>query len=153
MILSVFIFLLVLLIMIFCSYKKRLHLFEIFFIWMTVWIITHTVSTIIMVNLNYVELSRTLPRFWTHFFKRFLLYPLIIVIFFDLFVRVEKTLLKIFLFAAAIVLLAILEFTFINLGVLINKNYNMGKSLVEWTFTLLLTYLSWLWYRHKCLAR
>jgi hypothetical protein len=153
MILSVFIFLLVLLIMIFCSYKKRLHLFEIFYIWMMVWIITHTVSSIIIVNLNYVELSRTLPHFWTHFFKRFLLYPLVIVMFFDLFVRVERTFTKVFLFLAAVALLVTLEFTFINLGVLINKNYNVGKSVVEWTFTLLLTYVSWLWYRHKCLVR
>src|ERR1700719_2236559 len=95
---SLFIFALVLLTISFCCYKKRLHLFEIFFIWMTVWLITHSVSSILIVNLRVLDLSQKYSYFWIHFFKRLLLYPLIIVIFFDISLRIKNILLKIFWF-------------------------------------------------------
>jgi hypothetical protein len=153
MILSLFIFILVLLIIIFCSYKKKLHLFEIIFIWMTVWLITHSVSSILIANLKVLALSPNLSDFWVHFFKRLLLYPLIIVLFFDIYLRINRVPLRIILLCINIVLFTLFEFLFIRLGILINKNFNMGMALIEWTFTILLTYLSWLWYRNNRLMR
>jgi len=149
MIPSIFFFVLVLLIIIFCSYQKRLHLFEILFIWMTIWLITHSVSSIIIVNFKLIALSQKLSFFWVHFFKRLLLYPLIIIMFFDLYQRISATSFKILTFVSCIFFLSTLEFVFIYLGILINNKFTFFHALIEWSFTILLTYLSWIWYRNK----
>lgn len=153
MILSLFLYILVLLIILFCSYKKKLHLFEILFIWMTIWLITHSVTSIFIANLKLVELPQVQSKFWVHFFKRLLLYPLLIITFFDLYVRVKGNLLKVALLGVSIVVPALLEFLFFYLGIIVNKGFNFGMALMEWTFTILLTYFSWLWYRNKRLMR
>lgn len=153
MFLSVFIFILVFLLIIFCSYKKRLHLFEILFIWMTVWLITHSISSILIVNFELLSLSRSQSHFWTHFFKRLLLYPLIIIIFFDFYLRIRNRIGKIALLTINICFMISVEFLFIFLGVFKNKKFHVHHSLMEWTFTVLLTYLLWTWYRKKRLMR
>lgn len=153
MIISLFLYILIILLIIFCIYKKRLHLFEIIFIGMTVWLITHSVSSIIIVNLKLFDLSKELSNFWTHFFKRLILYPLIIIIFFDLSIRVQSKIEKTFILLVNIIILSMLEFLFIRVGVLINHNFTILDSLLEWGFTVILTYFSWLWYRNKRLLR
>jgi hypothetical protein len=153
MILSLFLYILVLLIILFCSYKKKLHLFEILFIWMMIWLITHSVTSIFIANLKLVDLPQVQSKFWVHFFKRLLLYPLIIITFFDLSVRVKGKVLKAAMIGISIVVSALLEFFFFYIGILVNKGFNFGMALMEWTFTILLTYFSWLWYRYKRLMR
>lgn len=153
MILSVFIFILVFLTIVFCNYKKRLHLFEIFFIWMTIWLITHSVSSIIMVNLDLLSLSQGKSNFWTYFFKRLLFYPLIIIIFFDISIRIKNGVGKFALIVINICVMPSLEYLFIYLGVLKNNKYTIFHSLLEWSFTIFLTYILWQWYRKKRLMR
>ena len=46
-----------------------------------------------------------------------------------------------------------LEFLFIFLGVLKNKKFTITDSLTEWTFTILLAFILWQWYRKKRLMR
>lgn len=153
MILSLFLYIQVLLIILFCSYKKKLHLFEIFFIWMTIWLITHSVTSIFIANLKLVDLPQVQSKFWVHFFKRLLLYPLIIITFFDIYERVKGKVLKTAVIGISIVVPALLEFLFFYLGVIVNRGLTFGMALIEWTFTILLTYFSWLWYRYKRLMR
>jgi hypothetical protein len=153
MTLSIFIFILLILFITFCSYKKRLHLFEIFFIWMTVWLITHSLSSILIVNFESLSLSNKQSDFWTHFFKRLLLYPLIIIFFFDIYLRIKNHIGKIALLIFNICVMSSLEFLFIYLGVLKNKKYSIMDSLTEWIFTILLTLILWQWYRKKRLMR
>lgn len=110
MILSLFLTVLVVLLMAFCSYKKKLHLFEIFFIWMTVWLLTHSVSSILIINLKVIELSQQKSDFWTHFFKRLLLYPLIVTIFFDLYLRGKTRFFRILTICINIFVMVIMEY-------------------------------------------
>ncbi|PKG24400.1 hypothetical protein CWS01_07255 [Niallia nealsonii] len=153
MILSIFIFILVFLLILFCTYRKRLHLFEIFFIWMTVWLITHSVSSILIVNFEMLSLSENQGDFWTHFFQRLLLYPLIIIIFFDVYLRIKNRIGKIVLLIFNICVISSFEFLFIFLGVLKNKKFTITDSLTEWTFTISLAFILWQWYRKKRLMR
>lgn len=153
MILSIFIFILIFLFFLFCTYRKRLHLFENFFIWMTVWLITHSISSILIVNLEMLSLSKNQCNFWTHFFKRLLLYPLIIIIFFDVYLRIKSRIGKMILLIFNICVISSLEFLFIFLGVLKNKKFTITDSLTEWTFTILLAFILWQWYRKKRLMR
>ena len=147
--LAIFIFLIVLLMNIAVTFKKELSLFEIFFIWMIVWLITHSLSSILIENLELISVSHKLPNFWLHVLKRLLLYPLITIHFIDYFLRYNSKLFRSLIFTLNIIVMILLEFLFINLGVLINLNYSVWISLIEWSFTLGLTYVTWLWYRKK----
>jgi hypothetical protein len=154
MILSYFIFILVFLLIVFCNYKKRLRLFEILFIWMTVWLITHSVSSIFIVNLELLSLAKSKSDFWTHFFKRLLLYPLIIIFFFEFYLRIRNQFGKIALLTFNICFMSSLEFLFIFLGVIKkDREFHIYHSLMEWTFTVVLTYILWTWYRKQRLMR
>jgi hypothetical protein len=153
MILSLFLYIMAVLIISFCSYKKKLHLFEVFFIWMTVWLITHSISTILEDNFHLIEFPHDQSKFWVHFFKRSLFYPLMITVLIDLYVRVKSVSLKVMILGASILAPATFEFLFIRLGIIINKGFTFKMALMEWAFTMLLTYVSWLWYRNKRLVR
>ncbi|WP_228409628.1 hypothetical protein [Radiobacillus deserti] len=153
MTLSLYLLVQVLVIIAFCMYRKKLHIFEIFFIWMTVWIITHSVSSILFVNLELFQLSSDMKDFWTHFFKRIFLYPLMIVISFDLLLRLNDTWKRMILLMITIGFMSSIEFLFIYLGVLLAQDYSVVNSLVEWSITVLLTFGAWLWYRKNRLKR
>jgi hypothetical protein len=153
MTLSLVLYFLGLLTITFCCYQKKLHLFEIFFIWMTVWLITHFISTILIINFRVLEVSSGYGNFGVHFFKRFILFPQVIVIMFDIYLRLRTTLLRILSLIATVFLLSGLEFLFIYLGVLINLHHRFIFSLLEWSITVLLALLTWKWYRYKRLMR
>lgn len=153
MVLAIYAYLLVLLMIIFCSYKKKLHLFEIFFIWMTVWIITHSTSSILTTNLQVLEIPKDPFKFSMHFLNRTILYPLIIIIFFDIYVRLQSHFLKIMLLFISILTLTISESIFIHLRIMVSRNYYLYDVLTEWIITLLITLFAWIWYRKKLLLR
>jgi hypothetical protein len=146
MILSAFWSFYIILLISFCLYKKRLHLFEIIFIWLIVWLVTHSVSTIITINLGYLKISEQPKHFWLHLYNRIILYPLIIVWFIDIQSRFKYKA-KIIIIFSIIILLTLVEHISIWKGVLINKNWNVWYSLIEWIFTFVFVYLSWFWYR------
>jgi hypothetical protein len=151
--LAIFIFLFVLLLIFFVTYKKTLHLFEVMFVWMVVWITTHSVSSILMENLERISISQDLEDFWLHVLKRLLLYPLITVLFIDLFVRNRSNPFRIFIIVSNVITMALLELLFIQIGVLISHQYSLWVSIIEWTVTITITYLTWYWYRKKYLMR
>lgn len=88
--LAIFIFLCVLLLIFTVSYKRTLHLFEIIFIGMMVWLTTHSVSSVLIENLELISVSQDLEEFWLHVLTRLILYPLITVLFSDLFIRIHS---------------------------------------------------------------
>jgi hypothetical protein len=151
--LAIFIFLSVILLIFTVTYKRTLHIFEIIFIGMMVWITTHSVSSILVENLELISISQDLEEFWLHVLKRLTAYPLITVLFIDLFNRIKNKLVRILIFVCNVVTLTLLEFLVIHLGVLIRHQYSMWMSIFEWTFTMTITYLTWYWYRKKYLMR
>jgi hypothetical protein len=149
MILSIFLFVLLMLGITFVVKPKRMNILEILSIWMLVWIITHSVSSIIIVNLQYLIISQKMSLFWTHVFKRLFLYPLIIIWSFDLILKyTSKLMIYIHLFLTVLVLI-LTEYIFIWIGVLHNKHWNVFYSFIEWSFCILTTYFFWLWFRHQ----
>lgn len=130
----------------FCLIKKRLQLFEIIFLWLMVWLITHSTSTIIMENLGYLGVSTKPEHFSLHLFMRIIIYPIIITLTIDVQCRV-KLFMKVIIIISSIIILSLIEFLGIWKGVFINKDWKFWYSIIEWSFTVLLTYLAWLWYR------
>lgn len=153
MILSILIFLLVLFIIFTVTFERTLHLFEIMYIWMTVWLVTHSVSSVLIENLGMISVSQELDEFWVHVLKRLILYPLITVHFIDLFIKLTSKVVRALTFLSNILILTLLEFFFIHIGILINHHYSLSTSIIEWTFTITVTYVSWHWYRKKYLLR
>nr|WP_263324792.1 hypothetical protein [Neobacillus sp. Marseille-Q6967] len=151
--LAIFLFIMIFLLIVTFSYRRRLHLFEMMFIWMMVWVITHSVSSIIIENLELVSISQRLDEFWLHVFKRLILYPLIIILFIDFYVRVKSKSKKMATLGLNLLVMVLLERLFIILGVLFSHHFMIWMSVLEWSFTLLITYLSWYWYRKKYISR
>lgn len=151
--LAIFIFIFVLLLIFFVTYKRTLHLFEVMFVWMVVWITTHSVSSVLIENLELISISKGLEEFWLHVLKRLLLYPLITVLFIDVFVRIGSKPLRILIFVSNVITMTLLELLFIQIGVLISHRNSMWMSLIEWTFTITITYLTWYGYQKKYLMR
>jgi hypothetical protein len=147
--LAILIFLCVLLLIFTVTYKRTLHLFEIIFIGMMVWITTHSVSSILVENLELISISQDLEEFWLHVLTRLILYPLITVLFIDLFVRIRSKSIRILIFVTNVITMTLLELLNIHLGVIISLQYSMLMSIMEWTFTMSITYLTWYWYRKK----
>lgn len=65
----------------FCVTPKKMHVFEIIFIWLVVWLLMHPLSWIIYVNLTWIKVSTKIGDFWTYAFDRIILFPLLIVLF------------------------------------------------------------------------
>lgn len=151
--LSIFIFILLLFLAHTFSVKRKLHIFEVLVIWMTVWLVTHSVSSILITNLGAFSVPRNLEDFWFHLLKRLFLYPLIIVNFIELSLRTTSKLIKAFLLVVNILVLPIPIFLFMKIGVLINNHYSWKTSLVEWAITIAITYSTWFWYRKIYLRR
>ncbi|WP_449621866.1 hypothetical protein [Robertmurraya sp. Marseille-Q9965] len=154
MVISLFLTVVMFFLFIFVNYKKRLHLFEIFFIWMTVWIILHSVSSILLFNLHVIALSERMSSFIIYFLKRLFLHPLIIIVFFDLYIRMKKRTLKFFIIILSIISMSLTEYIFIKIGVIHSTtDHFFLYSLTEWTFTVVTTFTLWIWYRKKRLMR
>jgi hypothetical protein len=151
--LAIFLFLLIVVIIFTFTIEKELKIFEIMFIWMTVWLITHSVSSILIENFNFFSVSNDSGDFIVHILKRLVLYPLIIVHFIDRMIRLKSKLSKNILIISNILIMSSLEFLFIYIGILINHSYNFGIALAEWTFTIILTIISWKWYQKNYILR
>jgi hypothetical protein len=149
MILSIFLYVLLILGLAFFVKKRTLNVLEILSIWMLVWIIIHSASSIIVENLQYLSVSKDLSLFLTHVIKRLFLYPLLIIWSFDL-MRNYKSKLMIFihLFSTVIVLI-LTEYITIWVGVMQNKHWNVLYSFIEWSVCLLITYFFWIWFRKQ----
>lgn len=149
MILSIFIFVLATLCLLFSVKTKRLNILEIVTIWMLVCIITHTFNSLIVVNLQYLSTSQNLSLFWASVLKRMILCPLIIIWSFDLILMsISKLMIGIQLILTIFVLI-LNQYIFIWIGVLHNNHWNVFYSFIEWSFCTFIAYLFWIWYRKQ----
>lgn len=149
MILSIFLSVMLLLIISFCVIPRRMHLFEILFLWMVVWLLTHTISSIIIVNLQLLEITKELSYFWLRVFKRIFLYLLLIIWFLDISLLIKNKIKKYLFLLFLIFILISIEYCFILSGVFIKTNWSIGYSFIEWAFTVGVSYFLWQWYRRK----
>ncbi|KHD84732.1 hypothetical protein [Heyndrickxia ginsengihumi] len=149
MILSFFLFVLIILCLTFIVIPKRLSLLEILSIWMLVWILSYTSSSIIIVNLQYITVSNNISLFWALVFKRLCLSPLVITWSFDLILKHSSNLMITFHLLLTVIVLIAIDFLFIWLGILHNHNWNVIYSFTEWSCCVLLTYTFWIWYRKQ----
>ncbi|PFP30880.1 hypothetical protein COJ96_02650 [Bacillus sp. AFS073361] len=133
----------------FCVAPKKMHIFEIIFNWLVVWLLIHPLSWIIYVNLMWLKVSTKLVDFWTYAFDRLILIPLLIIIFFEISLRFERKVAKYITLTVAIFILMMDEYALIQMGVLLKLNWNIYYSFIEKAFILLVSYFLWTKFRRK----
>lgn len=133
----------------FCVTPKKLHIFEMIFIWLVVWILLHPLSWIIYVNLAWIKVSTRLGDFWSFAFDRLILIPLLIVFFFELSLRFKQKSTKWSFLIVAVLFLMVDEYALIKMEVLNNVKWNIIYSFIEKAFILFVSYFSWMKFRRK----
>lgn len=149
MILSIFLSITIILVISFCVTSKRIHLFEIFFLWMVIWLLIHNSYSLILINLKGLGFSKDLGDFYTRILKRLVLFPLLIIWFFDISLIFNNKVKKYGLILIAIIMLVLIEYCFIFSGLLIKKNWNVGYSFIQFGFIVSGSYFLWNYYRKK----
>ncbi|WP_335443320.1 hypothetical protein [Neobacillus drentensis] len=133
----------------FCVTPKKMHIFEILFIWIVVWLLMHPLSWIIYVNLTWIKVSTKLGDFWAYAFERLLLLPLLIVLFFEISLRFNRKTAKCFILFVAILILMLDEYALLRMGVLQDVKWNIVYSFIGKSFILLVSYFLWMRFRRK----
>ncbi|MEH7332298.1 hypothetical protein V7161_06650 [Neobacillus drentensis] len=126
-----------------------MHIFEILFIWIVVWLLMHPLSWIIYVNLTWIKVSTKLGDFWAYAFERLLLLPLLIVLFFEISLRFNRKTAKCFILFVAILILMLDEYALLRMGVLQDVKWNIVYSFIGKSFILLVSYFLWMRFRRK----
>lgn len=138
--------------LLFISYyviPKKLHIFEIIFIWLVIVLLIHPLSWIIFVNLSWMRVSTELGDFWAYAFDRLILIPLLIVISFEVSMRVKRKVPKCTILAVGILIIMLNEYALLKMGVLHNVKWNIFYSFVEKAIILLVPYFLWKRFRRK----
>ncbi|PLS02439.1 hypothetical protein [Neobacillus cucumis] len=133
----------------YCVTPKKLHIFEIIFIWLVVWLLMHPLSWIIYVNLTWLKVSTNLGDFWAYAFDRLILLPLLIVLFFEALLRTNRKVAIYTVLFVEILILMLDEYVLLKLGVLHEVNWNIVFSFIEKSFILLISYFLWMHFRKK----
>lgn len=133
----------------FCVTPKKMHIFEIIFIWLVVWLLSHPLSWIIYVNLSWIKVSTKLGDFWTYAFDRLILMPLLIVIFFEVSLRFNRKAAKCTIQFIGILILMFNEYVLLKMGVFHNVKWNFVFSFIENAFIILVSYFLWWRFRRK----
>ncbi|MBM7652786.1 hypothetical protein JOC76_002244 [Neobacillus cucumis] len=128
---------------------KKIHIFEIIFIWLVVWLLMHPLSWIIYVNLTWIKVSTRIGDFWTYAFDRLILFPLLIVLFFEASLRFNRKAAKCIILFVAILTLMLNEYVLLKKGVLHEVKWNIVFSFIEKSFILLVSYFLWMKFRGK----
>lgn len=149
MILPIFLFITIFLLICFCVTPKRMHLYEIFFLWFIIWMFTLNVFWIVVVNLQWLKVSTTSTKYWEHTLQWILFDPLLIIFFFDLTLKVKNKVKKIYILLIPITLLTFFQYFFIFLKVVRIQHWNVSFSLIQWIFIVFVSYGFWIWYRKK----
>jgi len=149
MILPVFLSIMILLLISFCVTSKELHLFEILFLWLTVCLISQTISWILIVNLDLLSVANGRSYFILHAIEKIIIDPLVTITFFDWSKRISHETWKYVFFALTPFALMLIEYIYIWAGVLEKKHWNIGYSFIEWVFLIAVAYRLWQQYRKK----
>ena len=133
----------------FCVTPKKMHIFEIIFIWLIVWLLTHPLAWIIYVNLTWIKVSTKLADFSIYFFDRLILSPLLVVIFFEVSLRFNRKAEKWAILLVAILILMFTEYGLFKMGVFYDVKWNIVYAFIENSFILLVSYFLWTRFRRK----
>ncbi|HZG15520.1 MAG TPA: hypothetical protein VE710_10895 [Candidatus Bathyarchaeia archaeon] len=107
MVISIFYIAIVILVIAFVSIKKRLHLFEILFLWMALMYIEQNFATIVNLNLKMVQIPERLDIYWFTATSRLLWNPLLIIWYVELCFTMHRTLLFRGMLALLLILLLV----------------------------------------------
>jgi hypothetical protein len=147
MVISISLFISLILFISFCLTSRKMHLFEIIFLWLVISLFIHNLSSVILMNLEFLTLSKEIKYFWTHLIKRILLFPLIIIWLFEMILRHNHFFNKLCLLLLCIFLLISGDYIAFFIGVYHQKNWNIGYSFIQWGFIVSISYLLWKGYR------
>lgn len=145
----IFLFISLFLLICFCVTPKRMHLYEIFFLWFIIWMFTLNVFWIVGVNLHWLNVSKTPTKYWEHTLRWILFDPLLIIFFFDLTLKVENKVKKMFILLIPVTLLTFFQYFFIYIKVFRIQHWNASFSWIQWIFIVFVCYAFWKWYRKK----
>lgn len=133
----------------FCVTPKKIHIFEIIFIWLVVWLLIHPLSWIIYVNLSWIKVSTKLGDFWSEAFDRLILIPLLIIIFFEASLKLKTNVSKCTLLLVGILVLMLDEYALFKMEVLYDVKWNIVYSFIEKAFIIFVSYFLWMRFRRK----
>lgn len=133
----------------FCVTPKKIHIFEIIFIWLVVWLLIHPLSWIIYVNLSWIKVSTKLGDFWSEAFDRLILIPLLIIIIFEALLKLKTNVSKCTLLFVGIFVLMLDEYALFKMEVLYDVKWNIVYSFIEKAFIIFVSYFLWMRFRRK----
>lgn len=144
---SIFFSVTMILIITFVTTKKKLHLFEIFLMWMTIILIDHNFLTITALNMRMFDFGKNPANYWTLALIRVSLFPLLIIWYFDKTLSVKPY--KKWIWLPVLILMLVgVEYFADALKVFIHTRWKIGYSFIEWFVIFLLVNYSWIWYRN-----
>jgi hypothetical protein len=149
MIVPVFLSIMLLLLISFCVTSKELHLFEIIFLWLTISLLSQTVSWMLIVNLDLLSIAKGRSYFFLHAIEKIIIDPLVTITFFDWSKRISHETWKYVFLVFTPFALILIEYIYIWTGVLEKKHWNIGYSLIEWFSLIAVSYRLWPLYRKK----
>jgi hypothetical protein len=119
--------------------RKSLYLIEILSLWLFLATLNQNLLDIAISNLDLLEITNMQQMFWASFFNRFLLIPLLIIIFVDSYSLLKSSIKKGFLFISWVVLLAFIDRAVMWVGILKYHKWETWWSLLGWFCILLAT--------------
>lgn len=137
------------LVTLYVTIPKRLHLFEILFSWFIYLVVHGTFLAIIILNYKLIEVNTNLFLLWTYVVNRFFLMPLLVIWLLDLYVSVRAFLLKMILTGIVIAILTGIEYLADWLGVIYHAEpWQVWWAIVQWAALIVIVYLFNLWFRN-----
>lgn len=146
--LSVFLSLTIIAAIAFTLKEKRLHPFETFFLWMVLSIFIHTFVSLFSLNWKLISLPNQLINYWAFVLLQVTFYPLMIIWGFDHYLRLRSRTKKLIMFMVLISLIVGVEYFSKLLGVIKHVRWTLFSSYTEWFLIILLTFISWSWFRN-----
>lgn len=137
MILLCYILINVVAIFLFIKKKKNLHILEIIIYWMVSSYFFQNLSALCYMNFKTFIIPDKLSYELSHFFNRTILYPILMVTFLHIYIRLLTNLKKLLLTIIFIFLLAGVEWLEHFSGVLLHVNWQIWWSFTYWMVTLL----------------
>jgi hypothetical protein len=145
----IFLFISLFLLICFCVTPKRMHLYEVFFLWLIIWMFTLNIFWIVGVNLQWLKVSIISYKYSVHTLRWILFDPLLIIFFFDLTLKVKKRVKKMYILLIPVTILTFFQYLFIYLKVYRIQHWNASFSLIQMIFIVFVCYGFWKWYRKK----
>lgn len=119
--------------------SKNLYLIEILTIWLFISTLNQNILDIMISNLELLEITKSQQMFWSSFFNRYLLIPLLVILFVNFYSISKSTINKIFLFFISLLLLTTIDQLVMWVGILKYHRWVTWWSIIGWLCILLAT--------------